>query len=186
MSFPLTKKFNPENCHITLSIERPTIPAFIHDAAKKLGLIEKQEFHISVAVTKNARRIKEVMRANKSPDAMQKEIVSLVNGFSWEYALTDEYLLQEHSYTKEDLVENGYTDLTEHTRRSIVQRVTLPDLKLFYGKLNTLLKISITVPPPHITLFTWSDYEPMKLRGIGIASEEEFRRYTKERLSPIP
>lgn len=182
MPSPINKKFDPESCFILLSVEKPTIPAFLYVAADKSGLFEKQELHISIAVTKNARRIKEAIDASKNPPAVRKEIEFLVNSFSWEYSLTDEYFLQEHYYTKKDLAEKGYTDFTEHTRRSIVQKVNLPDLKVFYEKLNNLLGLSITIPPPHITLFAWSDYKPMKLRGVGIASEEEFKRYTKEKL----
>ena len=105
-----------------------------------------------------------------------------MNEFSWEYSLTDEYFLQENHYTKNNLKDSGYEDLTEHKRITIVQKVNLSDLKLFYKKLNSLLGVDINIPAPHITLFSWSDYEPQMTRGIGIGSEEEFNKYTKERL----
>jgi hypothetical protein len=178
----LDRKFISEKGVIILSVKKPEIPEFVRTEATKGNLIEKAESHISIAVTKTARQISEEIEKNKESDKLKENISSLLNNFSWKYALTNEYFLHENFYTKEELVKNGYTDLTEHSRRSIVQLVNLPDIELFYKQLNDLLGTSLSVPVPHVTLFSWSDYEPMMLRGIGISSKNEFDNYTKKKL----
>ena len=178
MTLPLEKTFRV-NKHLGLSVEKPLIPDFVRRVAQENGFQEKPEVHISVVVTKNAVQMWRAGGADKSPS-----IKELFDSYAWEYSLTDEYFLHERWYSKQDLAENGYTpDIPEHTRRTIVQKVVLSDLPAFYAKLNGMLNISLSVPTPHITLFTWSDYEPFKMRGIGINSAEEFERFTVRRIS---
>ena len=178
MALPLEKTFLT-NKYLGLSLEKPAIPDFVRQMAVKNGLNEKSEVHISVVVTRNAVQMWAAAGADRT-----SSIETLFNSYSWEYALADEYFLHERRYSLQDLSENGYVaDIPEHTRRTIVQKVVLPDLSAFYGKVNTMLDISLPVPVPHITLFTWSDYEPFKMRGIGINSAEEFARFTVRRIS---
>ncbi|MEK7093605.1 MAG: hypothetical protein AAB927_03935 [Patescibacteria group bacterium] len=178
MAKPLSKDF-VANKHLGLSIEKPEIPDFVRKAAAENGLQEKPEVHISVVVTKNAMQMWKA--AGAKGDA---SIEALFKTYVWEYSLTDEYFLHERKYTRQNLTANGYAeDIPEHTRRTIVQKVLLPDLPIFYAKVNETLGISLPVPTPHITLFAWSDYEPFKTRGIGINSAEEFKQFTKQLIS---
>ena len=178
MALPFEKTFKT-NKHLGLSVEKPLIPDFVRRVAQENGFQEKSEVHISVVVTKNAVGMWRACGAEKS-----SSIEMLFNSYAWGYSLTDEYFLHERRYSLQDLSENGYAaDIPEHTRRTIVQKVVLPDLSAFYGKVNTMLDISLPVPVPHITLFAWSDYGPFKTRGIGINSAEEFERFTVRRIS---
>ncbi|MEK7509828.1 MAG: hypothetical protein AAB605_03890 [Patescibacteria group bacterium] len=180
MTLPVALDFK-HYAHVGVSVEKPQIPDFVRKVAAEHGLTEKDKVHISVVVTKNARLLWEAVAAKENPEAFVHSIKSLFESYLWEYSLTDEYFLHERTYTRDDLRDNGYSDeIPGHTRRTIVQKVELPDLSEFYEKLNDMFGISLPAPVPHITLFAWSDYESFKIRGIGINSEEEFKRFTKE------
>lgn len=179
MITPLEKVFKPID-YVGLSVEKSSIAEFVRAAAKENSLFEKSEFHISVLVAKNARVAWRAVAARQDSAGARDLIESLFTNLAWQYTLTAEYFLHEHSYTKEELIEQGDIDIPAHTRRSIVQKVELPDLIPFYQKINNQLNISLPTPVPHITLFAWSDYEPYKTRGIGICSREEFERFTRK------
>ncbi len=179
---PLEKKFIPESCFALLFIEKPEIPDRIRRVADERGLTEKYETHISVVVTRNARKLREVISKSGDPEKLKEEIKSLFVGFSWEFSLTDEYFLQEKFYSQKELQEDGHLDLPEHTRRTIIQKVELPDIKIFYKKLSDLLNVPMGVPVPHVTLFSWSDHTPLMMRGIGISSEDDFENYSRGKL----
>jgi hypothetical protein len=177
MSLPVSKDF-VANRHLGLSIDKPVIPDSVHRAATENGLGEKEEMHISVVVTKNAQMLWRAVRALPEPESTYKKLEEIFEGYAWEYTLTDEYFLHERYYTQEILNESGDIDDPEHLRRTIVQKVLLPDLEDFYIKMNVLAATSFSVPVPHVTLFSLDG------RGIGINSEEEFAQFTKQRIHP--
>ncbi|HEY4522169.1 MAG TPA: hypothetical protein VJH91_00835 [Candidatus Paceibacterota bacterium] len=182
MMFPTEKTFKPDQ-YLGLSVEKPEIPDFVRHVANENHLNEKPECHISVLVSNNAVQAWRTAASASDPEMMRGKIQELFNSYAWEYSLTSEYFLHEHTYTKDELVANG-EDVPEHTRRSIVVKVSLPDLSRFYEKLNEMLGLSLPLPVPHVTLFAWSDYEPYRVRGIGICSREEFDRFTKQKITP--
>lgn len=180
MPFPLTKKFVPENCFLLLPVQKPEIPSRIRKEAEQRGMVEKGEFHISVVVSKNAAKIKEVVSNSSDADNLKKNIATLFESLSWEYSFMDEYYLQENFYSQSELAVRGYPlDTVEHTRRIIVQKVSLPDLSTFYKQLSHVLEDELPIPVPHITLFSWSDNPSFMTRGIGVSSEEDFRTYSR-------
>jgi hypothetical protein len=179
MSFPLEKTFLPQR-YIGVAIEKPVIPDAIRNVAEAHDLIEKTSVHISVAVERNAQTIWKAIAAAENPEETMRTLETVFKKYVWEYALTDEYFLHERMYTRDVLVACGFPNEEEHLTRSIVQKAVAPDLSLFYAEVNTLLGTSMEVPVPHTTLFTWSDYEPVKHRGIGICSAKEFEECTKE------
>ncbi|MFA7309573.1 MAG: hypothetical protein WC050_01575 [Candidatus Paceibacterota bacterium] len=175
MAKPLSKDF-VANKHIGLSIEKPAIPDLVRTVAAENGLVEKSEMHISVLVTKNAQALWRALGAQSDAAAPMQKVEELFQRYAWEYTLTQEYFLHERFYTQEILNESGDIDHPEHLRRTIVQKVLLPDLLDFYASVNVLAATSFTVPVPHITLFSLDG------RGIGINSSEEFEKFTKRRL----
>jgi|SRR3989344_1755361 len=179
MTTPLEKVFRPTE-YLGLTVQKPQIPDLARRAAEQNGCVEKPEFHISVLVASNAQVAWQAVEAQKDAAKIQQVIESIFNSYTWEYEETHEYFLHERTYAKSDLIAEGESDVPEHSRRSIVQKVQFPDLRGFYKKLNDMLKISLPMPVPHITLFAWSDHEPYKTRGIGICSAEEFERFTQQ------
>jgi hypothetical protein len=177
MAVPSEKTFVPYK-HLGLAIEKPPIPNFVRTFAAQNNLPEKETLHISVIVTKNAHILWRALESRGSAEEMLASTKSLFDSYKWEYTVIDEYFLHERAYSRKDLDENGDTDMEEHTRRSIVQKVLLPDLPEFYEKVNELAGISLTIPVPHITLFA------LLGRGIGINSAEDFARFTKQPIKP--
>ncbi|MEK7093608.1 MAG: hypothetical protein AAB927_03950 [Patescibacteria group bacterium] len=173
MTKPLSKDF-VANKHLGLAIEKPMIPDFVRKAAEQNGLKEKPEVHVSVVVTKNAQILWRALQAKSNAAEFTQKIEALFRRYAWEYTLTNEYFLHERFYTQDVLNENGDIGSPEHMRRSIVQKVLLPDLSDFYAKMNVLVSTTFTVPVPHITLFSLTG------KGIGINSAEEFERFTKQ------
>lgn len=173
---PLSKDF-VANKHLGLSIEKPAIPDIVRKVAENNGLKEKPKMHISVLVTKNAQKLWRAVEVRSDSAALLEKLKALFGSYAWEYTLTDEYFLHERFYTQEILSESGDIDEAEHLRRTIVQKVLLPDLMDFYARANTLAATSFSVPVPHITLFSLDG------RGIGINSAEEFEQFTKQRIT---
>lgn len=186
MSLPLAKNFWPDfkpgMLVVSLSVAKPSVPEHITAEANEQGLLPKAEssLHISVVVSENARKLRAAVAAQENQKEAEQSIKELFESFAWEYSSTGEYFLHENTYGKQALIDTGEEDLTPHTRRTIVLKVDLPDIKVFYTKLNKMLGVTLPSPVPHITLFSWSDYEAKMLYGIGICSEEEFKEYTKE------
>ncbi len=172
---PVAKDF-VANKHLGLPIEKPVIPEVVRRVAELNQLKEKPEMHISVIVTKNAQMLWRALAAKSDSAKRMKKLEELFRAYEWEYELTEEYFLHERFYTQEVLQECGDIDSAEHLRKSIVQKVHLPDLTAFYAEVNTLASLTFTVPVPHITLFSLTG------RGIGINSAEEFQRFTKRRI----
>lgn len=181
---PRAKRF-VANQHLGLAVKKPVVPDFVREAAARSKLGEKSEFHISVVVAKNAKILWREIASSDDPAGDTRSLESLFHTFAWEYEPQEEYFLHERHYTKRDLADNGYgADIPEHTRRSIVQKVSLPDLTSFYDRLDDMFGISLTLPVPHMTLFAWSDYAPLSTRGIGINSQDEFVTFTRAVLRP--
>ena len=179
---PLEKIINPKHS-IILSIEKPKVPEKIKKYAQIHNLQEKDEYHISILVTRNAYKIRKYLKGFGDTEAVLIKMERILNSLDWEYTLTDEYFLQEYSYKKEVMEELGSDEYPEHTRRSIIQKIILPDLQIFYEKISQEFNLDLEIPVPHITLFSWSDYEPLMKRGIGISSENDFQEYCVKKLN---
>lgn len=179
---PAKKVFNREPFALLLTVESPAIPERIISVANEFNLVDKSETHISIMVSTNARIAKKVVEQLENPEGAMDEIQKLFDSYNWVYALRKSYYLQEWTYTQENMINFGYIDLPNHIRRSIIQKVDLPDVEPFYQEMSDLLNVQLTLPVPHITLFAWSDYTPMMQRGIGVSSQEEFELYTKKEL----
>ena len=182
MHEPLAKDFNPETGYILLAIARPDVPDRIRRAASDKGLFEKLEHHISVVATRIAPALARALAVNPRAPQLKQDVAQLVEETDWHYELKDEYYYLEEFYDQKRLGEFGYVGVPEHTRKSIVQMAAVPSLEGFYERLRTMLSHEFSTPVPHVTLYAWSDYEPLKTRGIGMASEEDFKRFAKEKL----
>jgi hypothetical protein len=111
-----------------------------------------------------------------------QNLETLARTQDWDYARTGKYSLHEEVYTREKLLHTGKTDVPAHIRRSLIERVDLPDLQKYYSGLTAIFGPAFNPPVAHITLFTWSDFTPFAHRGISISSEEEYRATLVEEL----
>lgn len=182
MQKPLAIDFDPMTGYVLLSVAKPEIPVRVYEEAVKRGLIEKHEFHIGLVASHNAPALARALAVGKEPERLTDEVKALVDSFAFDYELTDEYYFLEKFYDQKTLGSFGYVGVPEHTRRAIAVRVDMKDTALFYERLEALLGHPFAAPLPHISLFAWSDYAPMMTRGISLGSEEDFKKYAKEKI----
>ena len=109
-----------------------------------------------------------------------EKVVSLAEHYFWHMEFLPEYFVLER--TIKAFIVNGKVETPEHTRRSIIQSVSIPDLELFFTQLSTIAGTSFELPVPHVTLFSWSDYEPEIMKGLSLNSKADFEKYLKQKL----
>jgi len=113
--------------------------------------------------------------SNEKRKEILKEIKNLLESLDWKYEQKEIYKIQRQGYVDNpDILEN---------RQSYICMINMPDMKVFYEKLNSLLKSNIPMQVPHITLFTKGERENPKWYGIGIPSMEEFHRLKPEKIT---
>lgn len=165
--------FNNETLTLLLSIEpQDSSLTNLQDLAQTIGLARKKEFHATLIGTKTGEAIAQILKGLKYQKRIDR--ISLItewaNLFDWNYTNSRDYHLISCPYEKGEV------------RTSLIQEIRLPDLAKFYKGLNKLLKTNLTLPFPHITLFTSSTNKSKKLRGIGIYSKRHFRTLKQIRI----
>jgi DNA polymerase/3'-5' exonuclease PolX len=150
---------NPGNLLLDVPSDSFVIPQWLLDYSVENGYEEKHEYHITVIGKATTEVISQIGR--------QGVVAGLVEAFSWNATLLDEYI------ELEKLDEEGVQ------RYSIVQMAELKELDDFYQRLQLITDTEFKVPPPHVTLFT-KNYA----RGIGLASQEDIERYSVRALVP--
>lgn len=164
--YPFEIKFYPKIATILLWFKKETINTNTKkDIAKKLGLLEKEEIHVTIIGSNTGKEIIEFLwKSNqKQKDEIWNKIVELCESFDWKITLKNEFFYIKKHY-----------DSPKETRQSIIQIIWIAQLDKFYKKLNILLWTQFKVPFPHITLYTNSTIEATKFRGIGTYSKEQF------------
>lgn len=141
--------------------------------ARQEGLQEKAEFHSTLIGSDTGEAIAELLSALTPEEKEQKttSIQKLCKEYSWVYVPRPEYYVVTKDYGDE-------------VRRTLVQLIDLPDMKVFYQNLNALLGTDFSLPLPHITLFSSSTNDENMLRGIGLYSKEQFRTLNPKRVYP--
>jgi hypothetical protein len=176
MLLPTQIKFNNHDCTLMLTVPSIEIPEEIARVGKEHGLLQKPEFHISVVVSDNARRVHELVEEFQQFDETLQNLETLASAQDWSFERLGRYSLHEELYTRERLMETGKSDIPPHTRKAIVERVHVPGMDKYFRGLTALLGPNFTIPLTHITLFSWSDFAPLEFRGISLLSEEDYKR----------
>lgn len=172
-------KINKEKSTILLNIPEPLIPENIYQYVQNKSYSKKPEFHITLISFQNGKKLLD----EYGPYSEKfDQIVEYINQLTWEYRLVPEYYEIEKLYNKSNQKKSGYTHTPEHIRRSIIQKVLLSDMAVFYDKLSELTGIIFEKPFCHVTLYSWSDCPEMMNQGIGINSEEDLEVYKKQSL----
>lgn len=176
MLLPSQIKFNAHDCTLMLAISHLEIPEEIKRVGEENGLLLKPEFHISIVVSDNARRVHDLVEEFQQFSETLQNLETLAKAQDWSFEHLGRYSLHEEVYTRERLMEIGKSDIPPHVRKTIVERVQLPGIEKYYAGLTALLGPSFEVPLTHITLYSWSDFAPLEFRGISILTEEEYKR----------
>lgn len=166
MIYPIQMELYPDIATILLWFKKETINTNIKkDIAKKLGLLEKEEIHVTIIGSNTGKEILESLSGfnQKQKDEIWNKIVEIGKSFDWRITLKNEFFYIKKHY-----------DSPKETRQSIIQIIWIDQLDKFYKKLNILLLTQFKIPFPHITLYTNSTIEATKFRGIGTYSKEQF------------
>lgn len=151
-------KFNKEKMTLILEVKLDeSILDNLNDEASKKGLNKKEEFHTTLIGYSTGQKIISIGRDN-----IDSIIENIYQEFKWQFSPKNEFY-----YIEKDYPEN-------EKRRSIIQVIDLPELPVFYKKMNETLGTNFEIPFPHTTLFTNSTNEENRYKGIGIYSKEEF------------
>lgn len=163
--------FDRDKATLLLDITLESLP---FDSLRKLiekeGLFQKNEFHITIIGSESGEVILEKISelSLEEQDKLLSRIENLSKSFDWYYNFLPDYYFISKDYREEG------SEAVE-TRKSIIQVLELPDLKLFYEQLNDLLGTEFSIPFAHVTLYTTSTNKETKLRGIGIYSAEQLQ-----------
>ena len=125
--------------------------------------------HITITNDTVSKKIEEALKKFSSSKKKQKitEIKSILKKLQWEYYEKKIYLIEKKAY-----IEN--LKINEH-RKSYIREIEMPDIKIFYRKLNTILKTHIPTQFPHISLYTKGEHPNRGYFGISIPSKIAFK-----------
>lgn len=139
----------------------------IEQRALNEGFRKQNKRHITILY--GSTKLKDIL------DKMSKEekkktfekIKIILENLEWEFIPIKIYKIKKQGYfSGSNILEN---------RESYINIVDMPDMEVFYEKLNLLLKLKLPVQVPHITLFTKGEKENPDYYGISIPSMEEFK-----------
>lgn len=160
--------FNEDNCNTLLSVKKDFINLETKKIiAEELGLLKKDEFHLTIIWSKTWDRIMEFLSNLSQYKAKNiiHQIKHILFNIQWKILLNNEFY-----YIKKNYKENW------EIRESIIQTAEIENLSQFYEEINKILDLQFDVPFSHVTLFTNSNNNDKKLRGIWIYSFEDFQK----------
>jgi hypothetical protein len=167
---PVELKFYPDQATAVLVIDKKNINfAAKKEKAEKLGLLPKEEFHFTIIGSDTGEAILNQL-ANSSEAEKNKtleQINKLLQSFDWKTTFTNDFYYLQKIYNEPEFP-------GEEKRRSIIQLAKIEQLEEFYIQLNLLLGTNFSTPLPHVTIYTHSNRQDKKLRGIGIYSQKDF------------
>lgn len=151
--------------------------------AEKRGLLEKDEFHITIIGSATGKEIMTALEVVPSDEKNRilNKIKELAMNINWKFFLRPEFYYIKKEYNRLDDANPDKTIV--ETRQSIIQLIDTKNLKEFYTKLQKIAGLTFATPFSHITLFTVSTEEDNKKRGIGIYSEEDFETLNAEKVT---
>lgn len=165
-------KWDPQKATLLLEVPEIHMDPRLVSYARENGFIPKPELHVTVLSFQNGKKI---LQAGGSAIGRIPEIAG---EYEWGTSCLPGYFVLER--TIGEFVLNGRVETPAHTRRTVIQRVSVPDLAPFLERVSGMTGVAFADPFPHITLFSWSDYGPEMTTGIGLNSEDDFTRYFKQ------
>jgi ribosomal protein S30 len=140
----------------------------LKSAVEKNGFREQTQRHITII--SGAGKFKSALFKFPAKERKQKiiKIKNILKNLNWRYTQKDIYSVNKKSYF-------SGLKILEH-RKSYIRTIEMPDIHIFYKKLNILLKTHIPEQFTHITLFTKGERLNAPWRGIPIPSKTEFKK----------
>jgi hypothetical protein len=145
-----------------------SLPKYVESRVQEEGLQMKEECHITIFGFGTARNISQALSSDREKIG---ELAGLIENTDWSFEPTQEFYIVKKPYKINGVVEE---------RETLIVMIRLPKLAEFIGQASRLLNIPLEVPPVHVTLCAKSTLEENMLAGIGISSQEEFKRLSPE------
>ena len=163
--------------YLGLHLENDNTGSIIKSQALKEGFRKQNKRHITILYGSKQKLIVDIL--NKSSvekrESIKKEIKDIFESLKWEYTPTEIYKIQKEGYFDDpSIVEK---------RKSYINMINMPDMEVFYHKLNSLLKSNLPTQVPHITLFTKGERKNPKWYGIPIPSIKEFNSLSPKKIT---
>lgn len=173
-------KFYPETISATLPLSKENFGfEKVRNVAQEKNLNEKIEIHSTIIGFDQGKEIAKHFENLSVEEKHQKlkQIESILQSAHFEVTPLDEFYLIE----KDEEITFNSEVVMEH-RESLIQ---LLEIKCgdIHNKLSDICGFTLEPTFPHVTLFTNSNIESRKLRGIGIYSEKDFNEIEKMKLS---
>lgn len=135
-----------------------------------MGFREQTNRHITIVGDKTLLLIEKALNRFSVLERKKKvaKLKFISKNLKWEYKQKGIYFIEKKKYF-------GNPKILEH-RKSYIRLVDMPDIYIFYQKLNFLLETHIPVQFSHITLFTKGEHSSREYFGISISSKTEFKK----------
>ncbi|MFA6392692.1 MAG: inositol monophosphatase family protein [Candidatus Paceibacterota bacterium] len=172
-------KFYENNLYTGLDLENDNTGSSIEATAILEGFKKQNKRHITILYYPADKIFENI--PNNSPvevkEKIIKEINELLKSFEWKFKPTEIYKIEKQGYFRD-------SSILEH-RESYINLVEMPDIEIFYKKLNLLLKSNLPVQFTHITLFTKGERKDASFYGIPIPYVEEFNNLNPRKISKL-
>ncbi|MEK7081167.1 MAG: hypothetical protein AAB902_02155 [Patescibacteria group bacterium] len=159
-----------------LFLENDNTGSVIESRALGEGFRRQDKRHITVLSGSTRELLKNILDklSLEEKRVVLDKIKNIFEGLKWEFKPKEIYRIKKTGYVDNpNILEN---------RESYINIVEMPDMEIFYLKLNSLLKSNLPTQIPHITLFTKGERENPKWYGIPIPSTEEFNSMNPEKI----
>ena len=140
------------------------------------GFREQTKRHITIVSGTTLEKIEKCLSKFSASKRKKKvaELKNLLKSLKWQYVQKDIYFINQKTYFENPKI-------LEH-RKSYIRAIEMPDINIFYRKLNILLKTHVAIQFPHITLFTKGEHPDREYFGIPIQSKTEFKKLHPKKL----
>lgn len=162
-------KLNIEEEYYGLFLENDNTGSVIESSALNEGFRKQDERHITILGGSTKELLKNILNklSEQEKEKVLKEIKNILESLKWKFIPKEIYRIKKTGYIdNSSILEN---------RESYISIVEMPDMEIFYQKLNSLLKSTLPTQLPHITLFTKGERKNPNYYGIPIPSMEEFK-----------
>ena len=166
--------WNPEKATLLLHIPKQALDPKLVLFAHQHGFIEKDHLHLTILSFQNGKKVLQAIPSGDRTTVLE-HIKSFAETLSWNIEYIPKYFVLER--TIPDFILNGQIETPLHTRRTIIQVLSVPDLTDFLKRVSENLGIHFDEPFAHVTLFSWSDVDSQMNQGIGLNSEADFTKY---------
>lgn len=157
-----------ENLYFSIILENDDTGKTVEPEALKSGFRRQDKRHITILSGSTKQLLKDIL--NKLSLEERKNILekikNLLNNLEWQFKPKEIYRIRKTGYIDNPTISEN--------RESYINMVEMPDMEIFYQKLNSLLKSNLPTQLSHITLFTKGERENPKHYGIPVSSIEEF------------